>query len=80
MGNQIRPKSKGAHKGSYYLENFVSKLERELLAVGWNIEILRGFKNNWNTSVKIVYWRKLIKYLFQLMKLIVLEVWMQDNT
>ena len=46
MRNQLRPKSKGAHKGSYYLENLLSKLERELLSVRWDNGTPRICKKN----------------------------------
>ena len=34
LGTQLRPKSKGALRGSEDLENFLSQLERKLLSVG----------------------------------------------
>ena len=41
MGNPLIPKYKGAHKVPNKLENFSSKLERELLSVGWDNEMSR---------------------------------------
>ena len=36
MGNQLRPKYKGAHKVLYELEKILGKLEREILSVAWD--------------------------------------------
>ena len=35
LGTQLRPKPKGEFRGSEELENFLGKLEKELLSVGW---------------------------------------------
>ena len=35
LGIQLRPKPKGEFRGSEELENFLGKLEKELLSVGW---------------------------------------------
>ena len=37
--NKLRNKYKGAHKGSDDLEKFLSRLQREILSVGWDNEI-----------------------------------------
>ena len=46
LGTQLRPKSKGAHKGSYGLEKILGKLKRELLSVGWDNEMPKICKKN----------------------------------
>ena len=46
MGNPLRPRYKGAHKVPNELENFSIQLERELLSVGWDNEMLRRWKKN----------------------------------
>ena len=44
MGNQLRPKNRGAHKLSDKLKTFKSQLEREILSVAWYIKIPKRCK------------------------------------
>ena len=56
LGTQLRPKSKGAFRGSEELENLLSQLEREILSVGWDNEMPRRCKKNWdmNETIRIL--------------------------
>ena len=42
LSTDLRLKSKSSMKGSYQLENFLTQLERELLSIGWDTEILEN--------------------------------------
>ena len=53
LGTQLKPKSKGAFRGSEDLENFFTQLERELLSVGWDNEMPRRCNKNWDINETI---------------------------